>query len=154
MRIGELAASAGISTDTLRHYERAGLLPRAARSANGYRDFPVETLERLRIVRAALAVGFTVEELSRILREREHGSAPCRSVRDLAASKLAEIIRELRELRELRRTLSALIEDWDARLAQQPAGTPVHLLVRLSQRGDAPKRRIRPRLRQTHKERS
>lgn len=152
MRTGELAASAGVSPDTVRHYERAGLLPRAARSVNGYREFPVETLERLRVVRAALAVGFTVEELSRVLRERLRGGAPCRSVRNLAASKLAAIIRQERELRALRRTLTALIEDWDARLANQPAGTPVHLLDDLGRRADPSRPGIRPRLRRTHKE--
>ncbi|HVT60723.1 MAG TPA: heavy metal-responsive transcriptional regulator [Thermoanaerobaculia bacterium] len=154
MRIGELAAAAGISPDTVRHYERAGLLPRAPRSANGYREFPDVTLERLRVVRAALAVGFTVEELSRVLRERERGGAPCRAVRELAASKLTEVVRQERELRELRRTLTALLEDWDARLADQPAGTPVHLLAHLGHRAGFPQPRSRPRLRRTHKEKS
>ena len=55
MRIGDLAAAAGVSPDTIRHYERTGLLPPAARSANGYREFPEEALERLRVVRAFCA---------------------------------------------------------------------------------------------------
>jgi DNA-binding transcriptional MerR regulator len=152
MRVGELAASAGVSPDTVRHYERTGLLPPAARSANGYREFPEEALERLRVVRAALAVGFTIEELARVLRERQRGGAPCREVRELAAGKLAEIVRQQRELRELRRSLTALIEDWDARLADQPAGTPVHLHTHLGRQADVPQPRTRPILRRTHKE--
>jgi len=147
MRTGELAASAGVSVDTIRHYERAGLLPHAERSANGYREFPVEAEERLRVVRAALAVGFTVEELGRIFAERDRNGAPCRAVRELAAGKLAEIVRQERELRELRRTLSALIEKWDTRLAGQPAGTRAHLLDDLA-RSPGPaavKTRLRPR---------
>src|SRR5258708_23558192 len=144
MRIGELAAAAGVSPDTVRHYERTGLLPPAARSANGYREFPEETLERLRVVRAALAVGFTIEDLARVLRERQRGGAPCREVRALAAGKLAEIMRQQRELRELRRTLTALIADWDARLADRPAGTPVHLLPHPGPPPEAPQPRTRP----------
>jgi DNA-binding transcriptional MerR regulator len=154
MRIGKLAAAAGISPDTVRHYERAGLLPRAARSSNGYREFPAETLDRLRAVRAALAIGFTVQELSRILGERDRGGAPCRTVRDLAARKLAEIIREEGELFELKRTLTALLEDWDARLANQPPGTAAHLLAHLGKRAESAGLTIRPRLRRTRKENS
>ncbi|MEO8505266.1 MAG: heavy metal-responsive transcriptional regulator [Acidobacteriota bacterium] len=151
MRIGELAASAGVSPDTVRHYERSGLLPRAARTASGYREFPPDTVERLRVVRAALAVGFTVAELARILRERQRGGAPCRTVRALAAEKLAAIERQQRELAEVRRTLVALLEDWDARLAGQPEGEPAHLLDRL---GTKVQSNPRPRLRRTPKEKA
>jgi DNA-binding transcriptional MerR regulator len=154
MRTGELAASGGVSVDTIRHYERAGLLPRAVRSANGYREFPAEAGERLRVVRAALAVGFTVEELGRVFAERERNGAPCRAVRELAAAKLAEIVRQERELRELRRTLSALIENWDVRLASQPAGTRAHLLDDLASTSAPPARKPRPRLPKHSKEKS
>lgn len=153
MRTGELAATAGVSVDTIRHYERSGLLPRAVRSANGYREFPPEAEERLRVARAALAVGFTVEELGRIFAERESSGAPCRGVRELAAAKLDKIVRQERELRELRRTLSALIDNWDARLAGQPAGTRAHLLddlVRTAAPTEAPTP-IRPRRRPKEK---
>jgi DNA-binding transcriptional MerR regulator len=152
MRVGELAAAAGVSPDTIRHYERAGLLRPASRGANGYREFPKEALERLRIVRAALAVGFTVDELSRILQERDCGGAPCQSVRNLAAAKLARVKAEESELRQLRVALIRIIEDWDERLARRTAGEPVHLLTQLGQRLDAPRPRIARRLRRTSKE--
>src|SRR5215210_4789107 len=85
---GELARLAGVSTDTLRHYERKGVLPAARRLNNGYRKYPLDSLDRVRLIRRALAVGFTLDELAQILKARDHGQAPCREVRTLAAEKL------------------------------------------------------------------
>ena len=88
-RSGELAKAAGVSRDTLRHYERKGIMQKPRRSANNYREYPQEALVRVQVVRRALAVGFTLDELSRIFRKRDAGEIPCRHVRDLAALKLA-----------------------------------------------------------------
>ncbi len=97
---GELARLADISTDTLRFYERRGLLPLAPRTV----------LARVRLIRGALSIGFSVAELAAILRERDQGGAPCRRVRELAANKLASVEDQLRHLqswrRELRKTLA------------------------------------------------
>jgi DNA-binding transcriptional MerR regulator len=76
--IGEIARRAGVSAATLRHYERKGLLRPAARTESGYRQFPKDALERLHMIQCALAVGFTIDELSRVLRKRDAGEAPCR----------------------------------------------------------------------------
>ncbi len=89
-------------------------------------------MAQLRTVRAALAVGFSIAELARVLGERRRGGAPCRTVRALAAGKLAEIERQERQLRALRRTLIALLADWDARLEGLPSDRPAHLLDNLS----------------------
>ena len=70
LRAGELARASGVSTDTLRHYERKGVLPAPRRSPNGYREYPAEALARVLLVRRALAVGFTLDELAQILRAR------------------------------------------------------------------------------------
>lgn len=78
---GELAAAVGVSTDTLRHYERKGVLPRPGRTANGYRHYPETALERVSMIRQALAVGFTLDELAAILNERDNGGLPCKKVR-------------------------------------------------------------------------
>src|ERR671928_552127 len=91
MRAGELARAAGVSTDTLRHYERKGVLQRPRRSPNGYREYPTDALARVLLVRRALAYGFTLDELARVLRARERGGAPCREVRALAAAKLSDV---------------------------------------------------------------
>ena len=77
LRIGEVARRAGISPDTLRHYERHGLIPKPKRTAAGYRMFSPDVIERVRLIRSALSVGFTIRELSRILGIRDRGGVPC-----------------------------------------------------------------------------
>lgn len=137
LRSGELARLAGVSTDTLRHYERKGVIPTPRRLRNGYREYEAETLDRIRLVRRALLVGFTLDELARILRQRDRGSAPCREVRELAAAKLAEIEERLKEMEGVRDGLRAAIKDWDARLARTGAGYQARLLDALANDGRA-----------------
>lgn len=128
---GELAKAAGVSTDTLRHYERKGVLPRPRRAANGYRQYPPEALDRVRLVRRALAVGFTLDELARVLSVRDRGAAPCRQVRELAAAKLADIEERLARMIELRDELRSTLKEWDGRLAETPDGRRAGLLEAL-----------------------
>jgi DNA-binding transcriptional MerR regulator len=129
---GELAAAAGVSTDTLRHYERKGVLPRAPRSANGYRRYPRSALERVRLVRSSVAIGFTLDELARIFAERDGGGAPCREVYSLAVDKLADLDEQIRALIELRKRLRLVVQDWDVRLATTEKTEKAHLLESLS----------------------
>ena len=131
-RSGELAELAGVSTDTLRHYERKGVLPRPLRKANDYRQYPATALQRVRLIRRALAVGFTLDELAAVLRERDRGGAPCMEVRTLAAAKLADVETRLREMAELRDELRAVLKDWDRRLKRRAPGQRAHLLESLS----------------------
>src|SRR5579864_5862932 len=98
MRIGKVARASGVSPDTIRHYERCGLFPRAPRSSSGYRQFGNDALRRVKIARAALSIGFTLEELSGIFQERDRGGAPCVAVRELAGKKLLALGRYLEEL--------------------------------------------------------
>ena len=132
VRAGELARAAGVSTDTLRHYERKGVLQRPRRSPNGYREYPPDALARVLLVRRALAFGFTLDELARVLRARERGGAPCREVRALAASKLTDVEARLRELTALRDELRATLTDWDARLSKTDGGGRAGLLESLA----------------------
>ena len=116
---GKLADLAGVSRDTLRHYERKGVLPRALRGQNGYRQYPPEALQRVQLIRRALSVGFTLDELARVLRVRDAGGAPCEEVRKLATQKLLAVQDQLRELTELRDDLQKTLSDWDVRLARR-----------------------------------
>lgn len=116
LRAGELAQATGISTDTLRHYERKGVLACPGRSRNGYREYPPEALERVRLIRRALAIGFTLDELARILKARDQGGAPCREVRALAAEKLDNLETRLDELIFVRDELRATLANWDTLL--------------------------------------
>ena len=133
MRSGELARAAGVSTDTLRHYERKGVLARPRRAPNGYRLYPPEALAGVRLVRRALAVGFTLDELAAILKERGGGRPPCRRVRELAAQKLATVEVRLSEMASLRDELRAILRRWDERLARTADGAHAGLLEALSE---------------------
>jgi DNA-binding transcriptional MerR regulator len=128
----ELSRLCGLSTDTLRHYERKGLL-HAERSDNGYREYPPQSVKRIQLVQRALSVGFTLDELSRLLKIREGGGAPCGEVRALAAMKLENIEEQLRNLAILRKELSTMLEQWDARLASTRAGDQARLLDMLQE---------------------
>src|SRR6185436_18326448 len=129
---GELADLAGVSRDTLRHYERKGVLARPLRGHNGYRKYPREALQRVQLVRRALSVGFTLDELAKVLKVRDEGGAPCEAVRRLAAQKLVNVQDQLRELTALRDELQKTLSDWDTRLARRPGGKRVNLLESLS----------------------
>lgn len=130
-RSGELARLAGVSPDTLRHYERKGLLVRPRRSANGYREYPASALARVHLVRRALGVGFTLDELARILVVRDRGGAPCKQVRALAGKKLAELEARLAELTTLRDELQVVLKNWDALLTKTPPPERAGLLESL-----------------------
>lgn len=128
LRSGELARLAGVSRDTLRHYERNGLLPPAQRSANGYRLYPPQSLDRVRLVRAAMGIGFTVEELREILFARDRGQAPCHRVHALAAEKAHALERQIAELQRLHRSLQAALRTWSRKLKSTHPGQPAGLL--------------------------
>ena len=136
LRSGELARISGVSADTLRHYERKGLL-KPRRAPNGYREYPRHSVERVRLIRSALAIGFKLDELESILKTRDAGGAPCRHVRELAAAKLDEIETLVRELTTMRDEMRELIKDWDRRLESVEADEPARLLETLAAVGAA-----------------
>jgi DNA-binding transcriptional MerR regulator len=115
----------------LRHYERKGLL-RPRRATNRYREYPEDAVDRVRLVRRALSIGFGLDDLARILKERDSGGAPCRQVRQLAAAKLCEIEQLVQELCAVRDDLRQALEDWDIRLDRAEAGQPARLLEALA----------------------
>jgi DNA-binding transcriptional MerR regulator len=125
---GELAQLAGISRDTLRYYERHRLLPGVLRSAAGYRLFPPEAVVRVRLIRGALSIGFSVKELADIFSERDRGGAPCNRVRRLAAGKLVVLEARLRDLQSWRRELKITLAQWDHLLRKAPRGQRAGLL--------------------------
>jgi MerR family copper efflux transcriptional regulator len=134
-RSGELARRAGVSADTLRHYERRGLLPAARRTANGYRLYAPEALERVRLVQQALSLGFTLAELSTFLRARGDGGLPCRQVHRTAVERLRELDGRIEDLIRFRETLRSIVASWEERLRQND-GRPARLLESLGQQGD------------------
>ena len=135
----QLARMTGVSTDTLRHYERKRVLPPPTRLPNGYRRYPADAVSRVQLVQRALRIGFSLDELARVLAERQRGGAPCRRVRALISTRLGELEKSLRDLTALRGELRALLRDWDRRLARTPEGTQARLLESLPERSAEPK---------------
>lgn len=110
MLIGELADVLGVPTETIRYYERRGLLEEPARAANGYRIYDEATLARLRFIRSAQAAGLTLAEIAGIVETRDAGTAPCTHVAELLAAKLEEVRDRQKQLAALETEIEALIE--------------------------------------------
>jgi DNA-binding transcriptional MerR regulator len=114
-RIGALAASAGVTVDTLRFYEQQGLLPPAVRTAGGFRLYPPESAERLRFIAQAREVGLSLREIRQLV---EPDNARCAAVRKVIAERMADVDRKLRELALFRQTLEIALERCDQTLSR------------------------------------
>jgi DNA-binding transcriptional MerR regulator len=134
---GELARLSGVSTDTIRFYERKGLLQKPERSANGYRKFSAESVSRVKLIRSALAVGFTIRELSKILRIRNQGGRPCREVQRMAVQKLQEIETTIHQLKRLKKELQGCVQEWELMLQSVSEDRPALLLQKLAEKKSA-----------------
>lgn len=119
MRIGEAARQAGVSPHALRYYESLGLI-RCRRSGSGYRLYDRETVERVRFIRRAARLGFTLEEIAEILQLRDEGRAPCSQVVAWLDAKIEHLNAQIRALTGLRAELLAL----RAKAPVEPADPP------------------------------
>ncbi len=108
VRISELAGQAGVTSKTLRYYERIGVLPAPSRSSSGYRDYRPDVLDRLGFIRAAQAVGLSLGEIRQVVALRDRGETPCDHVYRLLRRRTAELDERIDELQALRRDLQAL----------------------------------------------
>lgn len=109
MTIGELAKKVGVNVQTVRYYEREGLLPPAHRwPDSGYRDFDDDTFAQLRFVRSAKELGFTLREIKELLDLRILPGQSCREMREGLERKISDIDRRMVELRKMRKTLVKL----------------------------------------------
>jgi Cu(I)-responsive transcriptional regulator len=109
MQIGQLARQAGVPIDTVRYYERLGLLTPPQRRPSGYRNYELEDLTRLRFIRRGKALGFTLDEIRELLRLSAAQDADRSDVRALAVQRLADVEHRLRELAAIRDTLKDLV---------------------------------------------
>jgi DNA-binding transcriptional MerR regulator len=143
-----LAAATGVSTDTLRHYERLRLLGLVSRTASGYRRYPPACVARVQLVQRALLIGFSLKELASVLGHRDRGGAPCGRVRALVGERLDRLDQRLAELTALRDEMRRLLAEWDVRLAATPPDSQARLLDMLGGRpelaGGARDRSVRP----------
>lgn len=129
-----LAAVTGVSTDTLRHYERLQLLTGVERTRSGYRRYSPAAVDRVRLIRRALVVGFSLQELASALKQRDQGAPPCGRMRALIGERLTALDARLIELAAIRDEMRVVIRDWDLRLAQTPPGQRARLLDMLDGR--------------------
>ncbi len=108
LTIGRLAREAGVNLETVRYYERRGLLQRPPRSASGYRLFPLEAARRLRFIRRAQELGFSLREIRELLSLRVSPTAKSADVRRRAEAKIADIEAKIRSLDSMKKTLQRL----------------------------------------------
>ena len=106
LTIGELARRGGVGLETIRYYERRGLLPSPPRSAAGYRAYAPEDVRRVRFIKGAQALGFSLKEVDELLAMRLGAGGTCRDVRERAEAKISDIDDKIRQLTRLREGLA------------------------------------------------
>jgi len=112
MQISEAAKAAGVGVETIRFYERKGLVTRPLRpAAGGFRSYPAETVARIRFIRQAQEIGFSLREIQELLSLQGDPGADCGDVRTHAQAKLDEVNRKIASLKRIKDALEALIED-------------------------------------------
>jgi DNA-binding transcriptional MerR regulator len=114
LKIGEVARLAGVGVETLRFYERSGLLNQPARSEGGYRLYDARALKTLKFIKRAQSLGFTLEEIKRIIAESRAGQRPCAEVRETVRRRLAELDEQMAQIRRYRNALATTLRQWDA----------------------------------------
>lgn len=107
--VGQVARLTGVKPDTLRFYERSGLMPKADRTSGGYRAYGPQALARVQFIRKAQTLGFTLDQVKRILQLRQSGSPPCDYVIRLAEERLQQTEQELRQLEKFRDALGRYV---------------------------------------------
>ena len=112
LTIGRVAKLAGVNLETIRYYQRRGLLAEPDKPHMGYRRYPLETVKRLRFIKRAQVLGFTLEEVVGLLGLED--ACACAETRALAAHKLDLIEQKLRDLTAMRKALASLIQQCDA----------------------------------------
>lgn len=110
LRIGEVASRAGVNIQTLRYYERRGLLEAPERTASGYREYPSETVRLIRFIKRAQDLGFTLKEIEELIALRDAKGRRRSEVRALAETKMRDIDKKLAQLQAMRSALYTMVE--------------------------------------------
>lgn len=114
LTIGHLAQEVGINLETVRYYERRGLLPKPPRTASGYRMFPPETARRLRFIKRAQDLGFSLKEIRELLALRTSPRTPAGEIKNRAETKIADIDNKIKTLASMKKTLQKLAQSCSA----------------------------------------
>jgi DNA-binding transcriptional MerR regulator len=130
LQIGEIATHSGVSVDTVRYYERLKLLPRAARSSGGFRIFPSETVERIRFIKQAQEIGFSLGEIKQLF-STGGGSKQCRAVREFLLEKLSDLETKIEQMQSFKDVLTGHLTDCERELKThgEQAACPVLITI-------------------------
>ena len=109
LTIGEVAKAADVGVETVRFYEREGLIAKPPKRRSGYRQYPADTIRRLRFIRGAKALGFTLKEIGGLLALRVNPTTSCTDVRVLAKAKIADIDSKMHDLARMQAALRDLV---------------------------------------------
>lgn len=109
LKTGEVAARAGVNVQTLRYYERKGLLQEPERRPSGYREYAPDAVQLIRFIKRAQELGFTLAEVEDLLQLRSSEDTACAEVQNAAEEKIADIEERIRHLRAMKRALGALV---------------------------------------------
>jgi DNA-binding transcriptional MerR regulator len=113
LKIGDVAKQSGIGIEALRFYERSGLLGRPGRTQSGYRVYDEAVLQRLDFIKRAQVLGFSLDEIKRIIADKQAGRSPCREVREIVRHRLEELDERMKEMRRYRKELGAAFTHWE-----------------------------------------
>ena len=113
LKIGEVAKASGVGIETLRFYEKSGLLDQPSRTDSGYRLYDTEVLDRLDFIKRAQILGFSLDEIKRVIADRRAGQSPCAEVREIVRSRLADLDERMREMKRYRKELASALTEWD-----------------------------------------
>ena len=113
LKIGEVAKASGIGIEALRFYEKSGLLDSPSRAESGYRIYNEDVLERLDFIKRAQVLGFSLDEIKRIIADKRAGQSPCAEVREIVRHRLAELDARMREMKQYRNELASALAEWD-----------------------------------------
>ena len=113
LKIGEVSKRSGIGVESLRFYEKSGLIDPPARTGSGYRQYDASVLDRLEFVKRAQALGFSLNEIARIIAEKRAGRSPCEEVREIVRARLRELDERMAQMRRYRREMAETLKRWD-----------------------------------------
>lgn len=132
LRTGELAREANVNVETLRFYERKGILPEPPRRSSGYRAYPAQAVERVRFIRRAQELGFSLKEIEQLLASGTDPRSTCADVKEHVTAKVTDIDQKIRDLQAIKRALNRLSEACPGRGSTEDC--PILGLVRFGRR--------------------
>jgi DNA-binding transcriptional MerR regulator len=113
LKIGEVSRQTGVGIETLRFYEKSGLLDKPARTYSGYRMYSSDVLDRLSFIKRAQVLGFSLDEIRKLIDDARRGHSPCNEVREIVRTRLEEMDRRMQEMARYRKELAETLEEWD-----------------------------------------